>query len=93
MATKMERVQTVLSTLKDTPVTLADARKVATAFGYTYRRGETLTNAQEAGVTLQELKRFIRQITRDANVSQAAAAAVAAAAAGAAVDLGADENE
>lgn len=93
MATKMERVQTILSTLKDTSVTLADARKVATAFGYTYRRGEMLTNAQEAGVVLQQLKLFIRQITRDANVSRAAAAAAAAAEATATVDLGADENE
>lgn len=93
MATKMERVQTILSTLKDTPVTLAEARKVATAFGYTYRRGEVLTNAQEAGVVLWQLKLMIRQITRDANVSQAAVAAAAAAEATATVDLGADENE
>lgn len=93
MATKMERVQTILSTLKESGATLAETRKVAAAFGYTYRRGEALTNAQEAGVTLQELKRFIRQITRDANVSQAAAAAAAAAEATATVELGADENE
>ena len=93
MATKMERVQTILNTLKDTPVTLAEARKVAAAFGFTYRRGEVLTNAQEAGVMLQQVKLFVRQVTRDANVSQAAAEAARAAEATATVDLGADENE
>lgn len=94
MATKMERLQTVLATLKDDlTLTLNDARKVATAFGYTYRRGETLTNPQEAGAALQMIKAFINQVTRDANVSQAAAIAAAAAQSTAGVDLGADENE
>lgn len=93
MATKMERLQTVLATVKDAEVTLNEARRVADAYAFAYARGENLTNPQKAGVALREIKRAIRQTTRDAITSQAAAAAAAAAEAGATLDLGGDEDD
>lgn len=92
MATKMERLQIVLATAKNADVTLNETRRVADAYAFTYARGETLTNPQKAGVALREIKRAIRQVTRDAITSQAAAAAAAEAEAEATLDLGGDED-
>jgi hypothetical protein len=96
MATKVERLQSVLQTLRNNDanvVTNAEVRKVADAFAFTFQREDLLklTNAQKAGVALREIKRWVRAITRDAIVSQAAAAAGQAAAVDADVNLGDDE--
>lgn len=90
MATRNERLKTIMDALTETDTPVGSLNKVRGAFGFTYRRGETLTNAQEAGVVLIQLKRMIRQVTRDAIRSQAAA--IAADAADSDVDLGTEGN-
>ena len=90
MATRVERLKTIVDTLTESDTPAAALNKIRAGFAFTYRRGETLNNQQESGVVLVELKRMIRQVARDAVRSQAAA--TAADAADANVDLGGEDN-
>lgn len=89
MATRLQRTKAVLDALKDGDAPNATIGRVLDAYGFTYARGEDLTNDQKAAVFLRALKIQIRQIVSDSVRSQAAAAA--ANAADDAVDIGADE--
>jgi hypothetical protein len=72
MATKVVRAKAILDALADAPVTNALAARVGEAFAYTYARNEqNLTNEQEAGIFLLQVRGFIKQIVRDAEVSVA----------------------
>lgn len=87
MATKPQRAKAILDALADPATTdAAMLQTVGDAFAFTYRRGETLTQAQQAGLFIQVVRDFVVQITRDAIKSRAAAAASAAADSN--VDLG-----
>lgn len=90
MATRNERLKTIMDALAETDTPAPALAKIRDAFAFTYRRGETLNNQQASGVALIQLKRLVRQITRDAIRSQAAAEA--AKSADADVDLGTEEN-
>ena len=90
MATRVERLKTIVDALTETDTPAAALKKIRAGFAFTYRRDETLNNQQESGVVMVELKRMIRQVVRDAIRSQAAA--TAAEAADANVDLGGEEN-
>lgn len=90
MATRNERLKTIMDALTETDTPVPALNKIRDAFAFTYRRGETLNNQQASGVVLIQLKRLVRQITRDAIRSQAAAEASARSDAD--VDLGTEEN-
>lgn len=89
MATKVQRATSILNALAD-PATIDAAKltKIADAYAYTYRRGETLTGAEKAGLFIQVTRDQIQQIVRDAIQSQAAKAA--ADAADVVLDIGSD---
>ena len=80
MATKLQRATAILNALAD-PATIDAAllTKVADAYAFTYRRGETLTNTQKAGLFIQVTRDQIKQIVQDAIRSQAAKTAADAA--------------
>ena len=90
MATRNERLKTIIDALTETDTPAPALAKIRDAFAFTHRRGETLNNQQASGVVLIQLKRMIRQVTSDAIRSQAAARAAESAAAD--VDLGTEEN-
>ena len=89
MATKIQRATAILNALAD-PATIDAAllAKVGDAYAFTYRRGETLTSAEKAGLFIQVMRGQVRQIVRDAIQSQAAKAA--ADAADITLDIGSD---
>ena len=89
MATKIQRATAILNALAD-PATIDAAllTKLGDAYAFTYRRGETLTGAEKAGLFIQVTRDQIRQIVQDAIRSQAAK--VAADAADATLDIGSD---
>ena len=88
--TRNERLKTIIDALTETDTPAPALAKIRDAFAFTYRRGETLNNQQASGVVLIQLKRMIRQITRDAIRLQAAAEA--AENADSDVNLGTEEN-
>ncbi len=92
MATKLARTKTILEALKDDTVPNALIGKVLDAYGFTHERGTTLTINQKAAVFIRELRRQIRQVVLDAEVSQAAATAADAARPGADIDVGSDDE-
>ena len=76
MATKVQRFTNILNALADPAVVdAALLTKVADAYAYTYRRGETLTSAEKAGLFIRVTREHITQIVQDAIKSQAAKAA------------------
>ena len=89
MATKIQRATSVLNALAD-PATIDAAllAKVGDAYAFTYRRGETLTALEKAGLFIRVTRDQIRQIVQDAIRSQAAE--TAADAADASLELGSD---
>jgi len=93
MATKVQRATSILNALAD-PATIDAAllTKIADAYAFTYRRGETLTSAEKAGLFIQVTRDHVRQIVNDVGESQVAAAAVAAhrAAGGSDIPIGSD---
>lgn len=92
MATKINRSLSILNALRDpTPVTNAEAVRVASAFAYTYARNRTdLTNEQKAGLFVQAVRKFVQQIIRDAEVSVALEIERQRVSPGAEMDLGSD---
>lgn len=88
MATPVQRATAILQACSDGTPDAAILTKVGDAFGFTFRRGETLTNNQKALLLVAEVRRVIKQITADAIRSQAAD--VAAAATDADVEIGND---
>lgn len=89
MATKIQRATAILNALAD-PATIDAAllTKIADAYAFTYRRGETLTSAEKAGLFIQVTRDQVRQIVQDAIRSQAAKAA--ADSADVTLDIGSD---
>lgn len=88
MATQVQRAIAILEAcLNDTP-DAAILTKIGDAYAFTYRRGETLTNAEKALLLVSTTRAHIKQITRDAIRSQAAA--TAADAADSEVEIGSD---
>lgn len=71
MATKIVRAIAILNACAD-PETVdnAMATRIGDAFAYTYRRGETLTAVQKSGVFIVAVRRMIKQVVADAEVSQ-----------------------
>lgn len=92
MATLQERAKLVLENIADDPAkaTNALAIKVANAFAAIYRPGETLTNAQKAGLFIFKMRQHVKDLVRTAEVEAAKTTAGQAAAPGADIDLGAD---
>jgi hypothetical protein len=76
MATNIQRSSSVLTALLDSTVTADMMTRVGVAYGYTYRRGETLTNSQLAGLFLNVLRQQIKQTVLDAENTQVANTAV-----------------
>lgn len=89
MANKVQRATAILNALAD-PATIDAAllTKVGDAYAFTYRRGETLTSAEKAGLFILVTRDQVRQIVHDAIQSQAAKAA--ADAADTTLDIGSD---
>jgi hypothetical protein len=87
MATPLQRAKSIIDALHDGDTDNARVGRILDAFAFTYRRGETLTNAQKATTFVVAIRRMVRQVTLDADRSQAAATAAAAIAN---IDLGAD---
>lgn len=71
MATKPQRAMAILNACAD-PATVdnAMATRIGDAFAYTYRRDEVLTAAQKSGVFIYQIRKMIKQIVADAEVSQ-----------------------
>jgi hypothetical protein len=92
MATKIQRAKSILDALRDpNPVTNAESVRVANAFAYTYARDRTdLTNEQKAGLFVQAIRNFVKQVIRDAEVSVALEVERQRVAPGAEMDLGTD---
>lgn len=94
MATKMERLQSVLNLLKNTDdITLNETRRVAAGFAAEFAAGRELTNPQQAGLTMQAIKEFIGRTTRAGNIKAAERQAAIQAEAKSTIDLGGSEEE
>src|SRR3990167_5172609 len=77
LATKIQRTTAILNALAD-PATIDAAllTKLGDAYAFTYRRGETLTATQKAGLFIQVTRDEIKRIVQDAIESQDKAAAI-----------------
>lgn len=91
--TKVQRAKSILDALADSSVTNALALRVADAFAYTHRRGDTLTNEQKAGVILRVLRNHVKQVVRDAEISQALEVERLRVEEGAEISIGSDGDE
>lgn len=88
--TKVQRAKGILDLLSDSTLDNALALRVADAFSYTYRRDETLTNEQKAGVIIRVLRDFVKQVVRDAEVTAAMETERRRVAASAEISIGTD---
>ena len=91
MATKIARAKAILDALAD-PATVDAAltTRIADAYAFTYRRGETLTATEKAGLFLQVTRNQIKEIVQNAGVSQDEATAKPALIAKHALEIGTD---
>lgn len=94
MATKVQRAVSILNALADpNTVTNVFAGRVANAFVYTYRRDldpAALTNEQKAGIVIRAVRDYVKQVVRDAEISQAMEATRVTTAPTAEIDIGTD---
>jgi hypothetical protein len=92
MSTRVQRAVSILNALKDPlTVTNAEALRAASAFAYTYARERTdLTNDEKAGLFVRAVRDFVKQVIRDAEISQGLEIERQRIAPGAEMDLGSD---
>lgn len=65
MATKLKRVTNIIEAFNDTVPTTEKVDEILTAFSFTYRRNEELTQVQQASEFIKQLRQYTRQIVKD----------------------------
>jgi hypothetical protein len=90
MATPAQRAKAIIDALHDGDTDNDRVMRILNAFAFTNRRGETLTTPEKARTFIVAIRRMVRQVTLDADRSQAAATAAAAIAG---IALGTDGEE
>lgn len=65
MATKLKRATNIIEAFNDTVPTTEKVDEILTAFSFTYRRDEDLTEGQQASEFIKHLRQFTRQVVKD----------------------------